>query len=98
VTSQGSTQAWKETASVEPDVEAALHVGARMSSEPGLIATCRYVEDGLAVVMSDGLFVHRGTGFDFVAAEAAEVAGAAENETRDRAFFLKMLATLAFTE
>ncbi len=40
--------------------------------------------------MSDGLFVHGGTRFDFI------VAGAAENETRDRALFLQMLATLAF--
>ena len=89
---QGSIQAWKETTSAEPDLEDTLRVGTRTSGEPGWIATYRYVDDGLAVVMSDGLFVHRGTGFDFI------IAGAAENETRDRALFLQMLATLAFTE
>ena len=76
----------------EPDLEETLQVGTKTDGAPGQIATYRYSEDGLALAMSDGMFVHGHTGFDFV------VTGTAERETIDRARFLQMLATWGFAQ
>ena len=87
-----SVTSWSRITGTEPDIEDILCVGTKADGVPGQIATYRYSTDGLAVVMSDGMFVHGDTGFDFV------VVGAAERQTIDRARFLQMLATWRFAQ
>ena len=89
---RGSIAAWSQDTGSDPALEDTLWVGGQDNGSSGTIATYRYTQDGVDVVMSDGVFVHQGTGYDVV------VLGPVEDEAIDRALFLQHLATLRFTE